>query len=176
MVLLSLIPFMPRIRAMKPVGTGQSFISFLVDYERDSLAPSSHCFFLPSFSSSLHLCHCLQSIGQVIHFLFLKIVLETIYLRLEHEPTWQRLKSSQNPWCLVSGPNESQVLVSHCWKNSVRDTDIDKRYICSDSERNIPQSVGHHRRWLWQPWNVVWLVFMGWVISYGNEWEDHSNS
>ena len=96
---------------MKPVGTGQLFSSFLADYERDSLACSSRSFFLPSFRSSLHLCCCLQSIWQGFHFLFLKIVIETIYLRLGHEPTWQGLKSSQNPWCLVSGPNESQVLV-----------------------------------------------------------------
>ena len=23
--------------------------------------------------------------------------------------------------------------------------------------------------------NVAWLVFIGWVISYANEWEDYSN-
>ena len=23
--------------------------------------------------------------------------------------------------------------------------------------------------------NMVWLVFMGWVISLANEWEDYSN-
>ena len=48
-------------------------------------------FFLQSFSSSLHLCHCLQSIGQVIIFPFLKVVLETVYLRLGLKPTWQGL-------------------------------------------------------------------------------------
>ena len=31
----------------------------------------------------------------------------------------------QNPWCLTSGPNEAQALMSHC-KNSVRDTAIGK--------------------------------------------------
>ena len=35
------------------------------------------------------------------------------------------------------------------------------------------KSVGHHRgEW---PWNVMWL-FRGWVISYANELEDHSNN
>ena len=34
--------------------------------------------------------------------------------------------------------------------------------------------MGHHRvQW---PGNVVWLVFESWVISYANEWEDHSNN
>ena len=37
-------------------------------YKGDSLAQFSHCFFLPSFSSFLHLCYCLQSIEQVIIF------------------------------------------------------------------------------------------------------------
>ena len=62
---------------------------FLIGYEGDSLACFSHCFFLPSFSSFLHLCHYLQSIGQVIIFSFLKGVLETVYLRLGLKPTWQ---------------------------------------------------------------------------------------
>ena len=48
-------------------------------------------FFLPSFNSSLRRCHCLQSIGQVITFPFLKVVLETVYLRLRLKPTWQGL-------------------------------------------------------------------------------------
>ena len=38
----------------------------------------------------LYLCHCLQSIGQII-FPFLKVVLETIYLRLGLKPMWQGL-------------------------------------------------------------------------------------
>ena len=40
-------------------------------------------------------------------------------------------------------------------------------------EKHI-QSVGHHGGE--QLWNVMWLVFVGWVISYANEWEDHSNN
>ena len=47
-------------------------VSYLTDfpsgYKGDSSAQFSHCFFLLSFSSSLHLCHCLQNIGQVIIF------------------------------------------------------------------------------------------------------------
>ena len=62
---------------------------FPTGYEGDPSAHFPHCFFLPSFSSSLHLCHCLQSIGQVIIFSFLKVVLETIYLRSGLKPTWQ---------------------------------------------------------------------------------------
>ena len=36
------------------------------------------------------------------------------------------------------------------------------------------QSVGHHRGE--RLWNKMWLVSVGWVISYANEWEDHSNN
>ena len=64
---------------------------FPAGYEGDSLAHFSHCFFLPSFSSSLHLYHCLQSIGQVIMFPLLKVVFESVYLRLGLKLTWQRL-------------------------------------------------------------------------------------
>ena len=52
------------------------------------------------------------------------------------------LEPSQNPWCLASGPNEAQAVMSHC-KNSVRDTAIGKRWICSDIEKHTLQDVGH---------------------------------
>ena len=76
---------------MKTVSTGQVFTDILAGYEGDSSAHFSHCFFLPSFSSSLHLCYCLQSIGQVIIFPFLKVVLEIIYLSLGLKSMWQEL-------------------------------------------------------------------------------------
>ena len=69
---------------------------FPAGYEGDSLAHFSHCFFPPSFSSSLHLCHCLQSNGQVIIFPFLKVVFETVYLRLGLKLTWQGLCAMLN--------------------------------------------------------------------------------
>ena len=94
--------------------------AFLASYERGSSAYFSQWFFLPS---SLHLCHHLQSIGKVIIFPFLKVVFETIYLKLGLKPTCQGLcavlslshirlglEPGQNPWCLVSGPNEVQFL------------------------------------------------------------------
>ena len=43
-------------------------------------------------------------------------------------------------------------------------------------EKQTPQSVGHRRGQVLWPWNVVRLVFCSWVISYANEWEDHSNN
>ena len=43
-------------------------------------------------------------------------------------------------------------------------------------KKYTPQGVGQGRRLLWWPWNLVWLVFSSWVISYANEWEDHSNN
>ena len=47
------------------------------------------------------------------------------------------LKPSQNPWYLVSGPNEAQVLdVSS--QNLVRDKVIGKKWIYSDSEKHTP--------------------------------------
>ena len=51
------------------------------------------------------------------------------------------LEPCQNPWYLASEPNEAQALISHC-KNSVRDTVIGKRWICSDSEKRT-----FHRVW-----------------------------
>ena len=57
-------------------------------------------------------------------------------------------------------------------KNSVRDKIIGKKWIYW--EKNTPQSVGHWRRQEW-PWNIAWLVFMGWVIWKINDWEDYSN-
>ena len=53
------------------------------------------------------------------------------------EPTWLELKPDQNPWYLVAGPNKAQVLMSHCRRTSVRDKVIGKKWLYSDSERNI---------------------------------------
>ena len=39
---------------------------------------------------------------------------------------------------------------------------------------HTPQGVGHRRGRVQWPWNVVWLVFWGWVISYASEWENPS--
>ena len=64
---------------------------FPAGYEGDSLARFSHSFFLLVFISSLHLCNCLQNIGQVIIFQLLKVVFETDYLRLGLKSTWQGL-------------------------------------------------------------------------------------
>ena len=73
------------------VGTGQAFSSFSIKLWKGFLNTFPHCFFLPSFSSPLDLCHCLQSIGQVIIFSFLKVVFETVYLWLGLKPMWQEL-------------------------------------------------------------------------------------
>ena len=55
----------------------EQYVSYLADfpsgYKGYSSAQFSHCFFLPSFSSSLHLWYYLQSIGQVIIFHHLSI-------------------------------------------------------------------------------------------------------
>ena len=80
--------------------------------------------------------------------------------------------------CLVLGPNEAQALYVSLQENSVRDTAIGKQQIGSDSERSKLHRVwaiaegecGGHEMW------CVWLVFASWMISYANEWEDHSNN
>ena len=66
--------------------------------------------------------------------------------------------------------------MSHRRKNSVRDKVIGKKWIYSDTEGNTlhRESVGYHTGWVW-PWNLAWLVFIGWVISYANKWEDYSS-
>ena len=70
-------------------------------------------------------------------------------------------------------------LMSHHRKNSVRDKVIGKKWSYSDSERSTfhRQSVGQCRGWIEECGlvNVAWLVFIGWVISHANEWEDYSN-
>ena len=116
------------------------------------------------------------------------------------EPTWQGLKPSPNaPWDLNPHGWDSNTcgwdlnlaktystwfqdlmklrfLMSHHRKNSVRDKLIGKKWIYSDSVRSTlhRQCVGH-RRGRVEPQNVAQLVFIGWVISYANEWEDYSN-
>ena len=56
----------------------------------------------------------------------------------------------------------------------MRDKVIGKKWIYSDTEGSTLQSVGHCRRQA-QPCNLVWLFYIGWVISYANLWEDYSN-
>ena len=66
--------------------------------------------------------------------------------------------------------------MSHHRKNSERDNVVSKKRIYSDSERSTchRQSVSHHRGRMWLQ-NVARLVFIGWIISYANEWEGYSN-
>ena len=42
-------------------------------------------------------------------------------------------------------------------------------------EKHTLQGVVHCRQQVLRPWNVVWLVFVNWMNSYANEWEDHPN-
>ena len=67
-------------------------------------------------------------------------------------------------------------LVSQHRNNSVRDKMIGKKRTYSDSERSTlhRQRVGHHGGRVQQK-NVVWLIFIGWVISFANKWEDYFN-
>ena len=99
------------------------------------------------------------------------------------KPTWLGLEPSQSPaWDSNPAKTHStwfqdpywvvklRFLMSHHRKNSVRDKVINKKWFYSDAERSTlyRQSVGHHRgRTL--PWKLVWLVLIGWVISYANE-------
>ena len=53
----------------------------------------------------------------------------------------------------------------------MRDTAIGKRWICLDSERSTL-----HRVWAITEESAVAMEVSGRVISYANEWEDHSNN
>ena len=101
-----------------------------------------------------------------------------LWNHLPHIGTWTMwlgLKPSQTHGTWFQDLMKLRFLMFHCRKNSVRDKVIGK-WIYSDTERSTlhRQSVGHCRGWM-QPWNLVWLVFIGWVISYANKWEDYSN-
>ena len=50
-----------------------------------------------------------------------------------------------------------RFLMSHHRKNSVRDKVIDK-WIYLDRNTLHRQSVGHHRGWMWPPWNLAWSL------------------
>ena len=157
-ILLYLTSFMPRIRSMKTLGTDQVFSRFFGKLWKGFLSDFSTAFSSHP-SIPLYLWHHIQSIEQVIIFPFLKVVFETVYLRLGPKPMWQRMagtlcyacslshEPSQKPWCLVSGPNEAHVQdislkkKKKKKKNSVRDTGIGKKWICLDLERSTLHRV-----------------------------------
>ena len=68
------------------------------------------------------------------------------------------LEPGQNAWCLVLGPNEAQAFDVSLQENSVRDTAIGQKQICSYSERNKLHRVwaiaegecGGHEMWCGQ--------------------------
>ena len=71
---------------------------------------------------------------------------------------------------------ELRFLMSPPRENSVRNKVIGKKWIYSDSERStlFRQSMGHSRVQCSLK-NVIWLVFISWIISYANDQEDYSN-
>ena len=99
---------------------------------------------------------------------------ETISLSLGLEPTWLGLSQTHGTW--FQGLVKLRFLVSHHRKNSERDNVVSKKRIYSDSERSAchRRSVSHRRGRVWLQ-NVARLVFIGWIISYANEWEGYSN-
>ena len=51
-----------------------------------------------------------------------------------------------------------------------------KKWIYSDTERSpLHRQSAVRRRGQVQPRNLVWLAFIGWLISCANEWEGYSN-
>ena len=99
---------------------------FLAGYEGDSSARFSHCIFLSSFSSSLHLCHCLQSIDQVTIFSFLKAVHEPVYLGLGLKPTWQG-------FCASGTSDQIRSVIQSC------------PTLCDPMNRSTPGLPAHHQ-------------------------------
>ena len=78
-------------QANETVGTGQAVSSFPSRLWRGFLCTIFPLLFLPILQL-LSLCHCLQNIGQVNIFPFLKVVLSQLsQLRLGLKPTWQGL-------------------------------------------------------------------------------------
>ena len=49
------------------------------------------------------------------------------------------------------------------------------RFIQIQREAHSTDKSAGRRRGRVQPRNVAWLAFIGWVISYANEWEGYSN-
>ena len=84
--------------------------------------------------------------------------------------TWGYKNRTWLKW--LSMQMKLRFLMSHHRKDSVRNKVMGNKWIYSDSERSTLhiQSVGHCRRQVW-PRNVMWLVFIGWIISYANEWD-----
>ena len=67
--------------------------------------------------------HTLVLISHASKVMLKSLQAETIYLRLEHEPTWPGLKYSQNLPYLVSGANEAQIDASCQKEFSERQSD-----------------------------------------------------
>ena len=130
---LSLTSFVPRIRSMKTVGTGQAFSSFSRKLWKGFLNSFPHCFFLPSFSSPLDLCHCLQSIGQVIIFHFWKLCLKLFTYDWDSNPcgrnsvlclvtvmSYQDLSLAKTHGAQFQDLVKLRFFMSHCKKFSER--------------------------------------------------------
>ena len=101
---------------------------------------------------------------------------ETSYLRLGLEPMRLGLKPRQHPWYLVSGSNEARALdVSLQKEISERRSNRLEVDLIRYRETHTPRTeCGPSQRTNVAP-TFGWLVFIGWVISYANEWGDYSN-
>ena len=85
--------------------------AFPAGCEGDSSAWSSGCFLLLSSSSSLHQCHCLQSIGRVIHCSFHELHLDPLcclcnFLAGQPENGWPL----EGKYCIVPNPSRESGL------------------------------------------------------------------
>ena len=86
-----------EVMPMKTVSMGQVFSRFSSRLWRGFLGTFFSLLFPPVFQLPFpSVCHCLQSIGQVIIFPFMKVVFEAIYLKLGLKPTWQGLCAMLN--------------------------------------------------------------------------------
>ena len=66
-----------------------------------------------------------------------------------------------------------RFLMSHRRKNLMRDKVMGKKCLSLERETLDRQSVGHLRG-RERPWNTVWLLFMGWVVSWVNVLANYS--
>ena len=89
---------------------------------------------------------------------------------------WLRFQPSYNPQCLVLGSNEAQVLDASLQKIQWETQRYVRGGFFPVQREAHSTGCGHLRGQVQWPWNVVWLIWASWVISYANEWEDHSNN
>ena len=91
-------------------------------------------------------------------------VFPTAFSSCPSAPLSQDSSPAKTHGAWLQGLMKLRLLMSHC-KNSVRDTMIGNRWICSDLERGTIQECGPLQSGVPWQWNVVWVMECG-VVSF----------